>query len=125
METDGTFGTPIRKRGLAEEPYRKALEDCGGGSLAAALGIAILYSFLAFAFAFFTSHKWKAERLSAALSEEIQRGPGTTVDFAQIVPLAWERVYVFAPYTTPDEIRARLVFHGCGSRDHHSIGTRA
>jgi hypothetical protein len=48
--------------------------------------------------------------VSRALSEQMQRGPGTTVDFAEIAPFAWERVYLFGPYTSHEHIQETLGF---------------
>jgi hypothetical protein len=51
------------------------------------------------------------DSVSAALSKQIRRGPGPTVDFAEVAPFAWERVYVFGPYTPHDQIHTSLGFH--------------
>jgi hypothetical protein len=55
--------------------------------------------------------------VSRALSGQIQRGPGTTVDFAEVAHFAWDRVYVFGPYTPHERIHASLGFHWEGVRD--------
>jgi hypothetical protein len=52
--------------------------------------------------------------VSAALSKQIQRGPGTIVDFAEVAPFAWDRVFVFHPYTPHEVIHERLGFHWNG-----------
>jgi hypothetical protein len=48
--------------------------------------------------------------LAAALTERAQFGRGTVVDFAEIAPFAWDRVYVFGPYTSPEHIDTCLGF---------------
>ncbi len=53
--------------------------------------------------------------ISRALSNEIRRGPGRIVDFAQIAPFPWDRVYVFGPYTPKKRIEERLGFRWDGS----------
>jgi hypothetical protein len=54
--------------------------------------------------------------VSRALSERMRRGPGTTVDFAEIAPFPWERVYVFGPYTSHERIQETLGFDWPGVR---------
>jgi hypothetical protein len=49
--------------------------------------------------------------VSLALLEQVRQGPGAVVDFAQIAPFAWDRLYIFGPYTPPEEIDACLGFH--------------
>ncbi len=49
--------------------------------------------------------------LSLTLFEQVQRGPGTTVDFNEIAPFAWDRVYIFGPYTPHQRIHDSLGFH--------------
>jgi len=44
----------------------------------------------------------------------MQRGQGTTVDFAEVAPFAWDRVYVFGPYTPHDRIHSSLGFRWVG-----------
>jgi hypothetical protein len=53
----------------------------------------------------------RPDSVSTALSKQIQRGAGATVDFAEVAPFAWERVYVFGPYTSHDQIHTSLGFH--------------
>jgi hypothetical protein len=48
--------------------------------------------------------------VSWALSAQMQRGPGTTVDFTEIAPFAWDRVYIFGPYSSPEHIQECLGF---------------
>jgi hypothetical protein len=48
------------------------------------------------------------------LADEVQRGPGATVDFTRVAPFAWDRLYVFGPYTPPEQIHASLGFHWGG-----------
>jgi hypothetical protein len=59
----------------------------------------------------------RSHAVSWALSGQMQRGPGTVVDFAEIAPFPWDRVYVFGPYTPQGAIDASLGFHweGAGS----------
>jgi len=52
--------------------------------------------------------------VSRELSRQIQRGPGTTIDFAEVAPFAWDRVYVFGPYTPPAQIHTSLGFQWDG-----------
>jgi hypothetical protein len=49
--------------------------------------------------------------VSAVLSKQMQRGPGSTVDLAEVATFAWDRVYVFGPYTPHSHIHASLGFH--------------
>jgi hypothetical protein len=44
----------------------------------------------------------------------MQRGPGSVVDFAEIAPFAWDRVYVFHPYTPHKHIHRTLGFNWSG-----------
>ena len=48
--------------------------------------------------------------VSKALSEQMRRGPGATVDRATIAPFAWDRVYVFGPYTPHERVYETLGF---------------
>jgi hypothetical protein len=45
-----------------------------------------------------------------ALSAQMRRGPGATVDFTEVAPFAWERIHFFAPYTPHDQIHGSLGF---------------
>lgn len=58
----------------------------------------------------------RADSVAHALSEQIQSGPGNTVDFAQIAPFAWDRVHFFGPYTSAEHIDTCLGFHWSGAR---------
>jgi hypothetical protein len=49
--------------------------------------------------------------ISRPLWQRIQRGPGTTVDLATVAPFAWDRVFIFGPYTSSREVDKRLGFH--------------
>ncbi len=49
--------------------------------------------------------------VSQALAERVQCGPGTLVDFANLAPFAWDRMYVFGPYTPHEHIHHSLGFH--------------
>jgi hypothetical protein len=53
----------------------------------------------------------RPENLSLVLSKQMRRGPGATVDLAEVAPFAWDRVYVFGPYTPHDYIDTCLGFH--------------
>jgi hypothetical protein len=46
------------------------------------------------------------ERVAAA----VERGDGTIVDFRQIAPFGWTRMFVFGPYTTQAIAERRLGF---------------
>lgn len=52
----------------------------------------------------------RSRSVSRALSEQVRRGPGTTVDFAEVAPFAWDRLYVFGPYTPHQHIHETLGF---------------
>lgn len=52
--------------------------------------------------------------VSRALLEQVQHGPGTIVDFTEVAPFAWERLYVFGPYTSHQRIHDSLGFHWPG-----------
>jgi hypothetical protein len=51
-----------------------------------------------------------------ALLHAVKAGPGTIVDFAQVAPFAWDRLYIFGPYTSPESMEASLGFNWFGSR---------
>ena len=62
---------------------------------------------------------WVALRGSAVstkLSEQMRRGPVTTIDFATIARFPWDRMYVFGPYTSAAQINASLGFQWQGVR---------
>jgi hypothetical protein len=48
--------------------------------------------------------------VSRSLAEQIRRGAGARVDFAEVAPFAWDRVFIFGPYTSPSAIEACLGF---------------
>src|SRR5262249_23709694 len=52
----------------------------------------------------------RSHAVSWALSQQMQRGPGATVDFAEVAPFAWDQIYVFGPYTPHDRIHTSLGF---------------
>ena len=54
--------------------------------------------------------------VSRAFAEEIRKGPGTVVDLARVAPFAWDRVFVFRPYTPSGQIDTCLGFHWNGAR---------
>ena len=49
--------------------------------------------------------------ISVPLWRQIKKGTDTTVDFATIAPFAWDRVFIFGPYTSSQEVDRRLGFH--------------
>src|SRR5436305_1523664 len=65
-----------------------------------------------------TAYNWwsgmPSMEVSRALAGEIRRGPGTIVDFAQIAPFPWDRVFVFGPYTPKERIDESLGFRWHG-----------
>ena len=56
-----------------------------------------------------------AGSVSRTLSDKVHRGPGTVIDFAEVAPFAWDRVFIFHPYTPSREIDACLGFHWGGA----------
>jgi hypothetical protein len=44
------------------------------------------------------------------LTEQIRRGPGAIVDFTEVAPFPWDRLYVFGPYTSSEQINQCLGF---------------
>jgi hypothetical protein len=54
--------------------------------------------------------------ISGSLADEVHRGPDTVVDFAKVAPFAWDRVFIFPPYTTREQIDSSLGFHWAGAR---------
>src|SRR5262249_3021890 len=52
----------------------------------------------------------RAHSVERALAEQAKLGPGTVVDFAEIAPFEWDRVYVFGPYTPEEHIQKCLGF---------------
>lgn len=49
--------------------------------------------------------------VSHRLSEQVRRGPGTVVDFTEVAPFPWDRLYVFGPYTPAQRIHDSLGIH--------------
>jgi hypothetical protein len=59
------------------------------------------------------SEAWSAvlaERRSQAVQAQVEGDPAGVVDFTQIGPSDWDRVYFFHPYTTPEYIHQSLGF---------------
>ena len=54
--------------------------------------------------------------VSQSLADEVHRGPDTVVDFAKVAPFAWDRVFIFPPYTPREQINSSLGFHWAGAR---------
>ena len=54
--------------------------------------------------------------VSRLLADEVHRGAGTVVDFSHVAPFAWDRVFVFHPYTPRTHIDACLGFPWDGSK---------
>src|SRR5437660_866735 len=48
--------------------------------------------------------------ISQTLAERVEGGPGTVVDFDNIAPFSWDRLYIFGPYTPHKQIQASLGF---------------
>jgi hypothetical protein len=48
--------------------------------------------------------------VSKSLSERMRQGDGAVVDFADIAPFAWDKLFVFAPYTSQERIQEDLGF---------------
>jgi hypothetical protein len=48
--------------------------------------------------------------VSRHLAEQVERGPGTVIDFAEIARFPWDRVHIFGPYTPHRVIEDRLGF---------------
>ncbi|MFC1821976.1 hypothetical protein ACFL9T_04660 [Thermodesulfobacteriota bacterium] len=44
---------------------------------------------------------------SRKLSEEVGRGPGTIIRFAELTKFSWDKVHVYGPYHPLDEINAK------------------
>jgi hypothetical protein len=40
----------------------------------------------------------------------VQRGPGAVIDFAEVAPFPWDRLYIFGPYTSPEHVHKCLGF---------------
>jgi hypothetical protein len=75
--------------------------------------VAVLLGVLALAGGWFYV-RWHA--VSAALSRQMRQGDGAIVDFTQITPFAWDRFYVFGPYTSPERINEQLGFNWDGAK---------
>jgi hypothetical protein len=45
-----------------------------------------------------------AEYRSRALWRQVERGPGTVVDFTKLGPSDWDKLFIFHPYTPKDSI---------------------
>jgi len=48
--------------------------------------------------------------LSNAITKQAEAGAGTVIDFVALTDFQWERLYIFDPYTTVDEIHRALGF---------------
>lgn len=51
-----------------------------------------------------------------SLDEQMRGGPGTLIDFAEVAPFPWDRLYIFGPYTPSEHIHSCLGFHWQGVR---------
>lgn len=63
----------------------------------------------------------RAELRSRALWRQVQGGPGAVVDFTQLGPSGWDRVFIFHPYTSESVILEALG-HPWPDADRTSIG---
>jgi len=52
----------------------------------------------------------RSSSVSRSLATQIQRGPGTVIDFAEVAPFPWDRLYIFGPYTSPEHVQKSLGF---------------
>jgi len=53
----------------------------------------------------------RSSSVSRSFAAQVQRGPGTVIDFAQVAPFSWDRLYIFGPYTAPKHVDTCLGFH--------------
>ena len=51
-----------------------------------------------------------------AIAAQVTRGAGTVLDMRTAAPFEWSRLYVFPPYTQPEEITEALGFSWSGAR---------
>lgn len=58
----------------------------------------------------------RSQSVSWSLAEQVKRGPGTVINFAEVAPFPWDRLYIFGPYTPHEYIHSRLGFHWQGVR---------
>ncbi len=58
----------------------------------------------------------RSQSVSWSLDEHVRRGPGTVIDFAEVAPFTWDRLYIFGPYTPPQNIHSCLGFRWQGVR---------
>jgi hypothetical protein len=49
-------------------------------------------------------------QLSAGIAARFLQGDGTALSMADLAPFEWERLYVFAPYSMPEQIDRELGF---------------
>lgn len=56
----------------------------------------------------------QSQSVSRALDKQLQRGPGAVIDFTEVAPFPWDRLYIFGPYTTDEEIHRCLGFRWQG-----------
>jgi len=49
-------------------------------------------------------------RLGARIAAEVQRGDGTELRMQDLASFEWTRLYIFRPYSMPEEIERELVF---------------
>lgn len=68
---------------------------------------ALVVSVIASAVAFVWSNV-QAEYRSRALWRQVDGGPGTVVDFTQLGPNDWDRLFIFHPYTPSSSIHEAL-----------------
>lgn len=48
--------------------------------------------------------------VSRSLAAQIQRGPGAVIDFAEVAPFPWDRLYIFGPYSSLEHVENCLDF---------------
>lgn len=58
----------------------------------------------------------RSQSVAWSLTEQMRSGPGTVIDFAELSPLPWNRLYIFGPYTSHEHIHRCLGFRWPGMR---------
>lgn len=58
----------------------------------------------------------RSQSVSWSLAEQVGHGPGTVIDFAEVAPFPWDRLYIFGPYTPRAYIHSCLGFRWQGVR---------
>jgi hypothetical protein len=63
------------------------------------------------------------ERFSDVIAREVSKGDGTKVDLGRLIDLPWDRMFVFAPYTSLKSAQ-KVLPGGWSAADHEGLEMR-